>query len=145
VNLAIFVYFTYFAGHRGQLAAYSATQARDGQKCPGVVDSSVRSSAVIVWTKTRPDCTPYSAVTSTTGRQRRKAYVYFCAFLALPAQYAKQSLCNGTVSVCLSVPFARRCCECAVVGPANGRYRSIAARRSAANAGSATLSAGVGN
>jgi len=69
----------------------------------------------------------------------------FLCVLALSAQYAKKSLCNGTVSVRLSVPFARRCCGCAVVGPANGRYRSIAARRSAANAGSATLSAGVGN
>jgi len=62
----------------------------------------------------------------------------------------------GRPSVCLSVPAFGRCGGFAAVGPAGRRYRSIAARaalssipaaarRAAANAGSATLSAGVAN
>jgi len=58
--------------------------------------------------------------------------------LGLHAYYAKQGLCYCRVSVRLFVC----CCRFAAVGPAGRRYRSIAARRTAArqaNAGSATL------
>ena len=70
---------------------------------------------------------------------------------------AKVGLCNGTVSVRLSVclshsPAAAAYGGFAAVGPADRKYRSIAARpapqqhgATAANAGSATFTADVGS
>ena len=89
--------------------------------------------------------------------------------LALPAQYAEQGLCNGRasvrpsvrLSVCLSVPAidhcnsVRRVCCCGPGGqeisidrggrrfPQHETHRTLL-QRSAATAGSATLSAAVG-
>jgi len=67
--------------------------------------------------------------------------------LALP--HSTRSMVCVTVgrpSVCLSVPsFSRRCCRFTAERPAGKRYRSIAARRSAANAGSATVTADAGS
>ena len=80
-------------------------------------------------------------------------------FSALPAHSprgSRQGLCNSR-AVCQSrhSPAARRFCRFAAERPADSRYRSTAARRvcsrcavqrrSAANAGSATLTAYVGS
>jgi len=58
--------------------------------------------------------------------------------------YAQQGLCIGRatvrLSVCLSVPAWAQAAAAAAMGPAG---RVTAARRVAANAGSATLPAGV--
>ena len=70
----------------------------------------------------------------------------------LPAKYAEQSLCNGTMSVRLFQSSAAAACGgFAAVGPAGRRYRWIApeqnraaARHAAANAGSGTFTADVG-
>ena len=76
---------------------------------------------------------------------------YICLLLALPTQCAEQGPCNGTVSICLSVP----CSLFAAVGPVARRYQLIAARlapqqRGAARAqqllqGSASFTADVGS
>jgi len=71
-----------------------------------------------------------------SGESRSMAASCRCYWHCL-TRYAEQGLCNCWASVrpsvCLSVPFAGRtplpqlCCR----GPAGGRYRSIAARRTA--------------
>ena len=72
--------------------------------------------------------------------------------LTLLANSMRQDLCNGTVSVrpsiCLSQlsTAAAACGGFAAVGPADRRYRSIAARQhAAAKASNVTLSADVGS
>jgi len=72
--------------------------------------------------------------------------------LPLLAWYAAGSVCDRPSACLVSlshvwvVVAARRCGGFAAVGPAGRKYRSIAARRrSAANAGGVTLSAGVGS
>ena len=80
---------------------------------------------------------------------------YICLLLALPTQCAEQGPCNGTVSICLSVPCTIVCSLFAAVGPVARRYQLIAARlapqqHGAAHAqqllqGSASFTADVGS